>query len=213
MLSDESAIELLMMSYSGLQNKRLVAALQKAGINAVGLSGLDGSVIRGRRNRGIRIQDGDKVRIVRDLSGKPEALNLPLLDLLLDHGYAPVLTMPILDEYNEAINSENDDVVTLLCRCYHPPVVVQLIEAPGLLREPADESSLIRTLHPSELPAWEAQATGRIKRKLHALASLYLDGSPDVMIADGRCAHPIADALNSRGTVISARPSGAGARP
>jgi len=204
-LSDESAIELLMMSYAGLRNKRLVTALQKAGVNAVGLSGLDGRMIQGRRNRGIRVQDGDKVKILRDLSGRPETLNAPLLDLLTEHGYTPVLTMPVLDENNEAINSENDDVVTLLCRHYHPRVVVQLIEAPGLLRNPPEESSMIPTLHPSELKAWEAQSTGRIKRKLHALAGLYLDSSPDVILADGRREHPVMDALSGVGTVISSR--------
>lgn len=206
-LSDESAIELLMMSYAGLQNKRLVAALQKAGVNAVGLSGLDGRAIQGRRNRGIRIQDGDKVRILRDRSGKPEALNSYLLDLLLSHGYTPVLTMPILDETGEAINSENDDVVTLLSRSYRPPVVVQLIEAPGLLRNPGDESSVIANLHPSELKNWEAQSSGRIKRKLHALAGLYLDGDPEVILADGRREHPVLDALDHHGTVIRSRPA------
>src|SRR5688572_4097358 len=40
--SDDDAIELLMLAYSGLQNKRLVEQLQLAGRNAVGLTGLDG---------------------------------------------------------------------------------------------------------------------------------------------------------------------------
>jgi acetylglutamate/LysW-gamma-L-alpha-aminoadipate kinase len=204
--SDESAIELLMMAYAGLQNKRLVTAMQKAGINAIGLSGVDGHVIRGKRNRGIRIQEGDKIKILRDLSGKPEAVNTALLDLLMDNGYTPVLTMPILDENGEAINSENDDVVTLLHRHYRDAMVVQLIESPGLMRDPRDESSLIPRLDPAELVAWEEQSTGRIKRKLHALVALFADGAPAVIIADGRRTHPVVDALDCRGTVISAHP-------
>jgi acetylglutamate/LysW-gamma-L-alpha-aminoadipate kinase len=201
-LSDESAIELLMLAYAGLQNKRLVTALQKAGVNAVGLSGLDGRVIQGRRNRGIRVRDGDKIKILRDLSGKPEALNTALLDLLLNHGYIPVLTMPIIDESGEAINSENDDVVTLLHRHYRPAVIVQLIEAPGLLGNPRDDASVIPALRPADLAAWESESTGRIKRKLHALAGLFADGASTVIVADGRREHPVADALGSRGTVI-----------
>jgi acetylglutamate/LysW-gamma-L-alpha-aminoadipate kinase len=212
-LSDESAVELLMMSYAGLQNKRLVAALQRAGVNAVGLSGLDGCVIRGRRNRGIRVRDGEKVKVLRDLSGKPEAVNSQLLDLLTANGYTPVLTMPILDEGNEAINSENDDVVTLLCRHYRPQRVLQLIEAPGLLRDPQDESSVIPFMEPSELTSWESQSTGRIKRKLHALAALFADGAPEVIIADGRLEHPVAQALEGRGTVIRTGRREPGDRP
>ena len=205
-LSDESAIELLMMAYAGLQNKRLVAAFQQEGINAVGLSGLDGRVIQGRRNRGIRIQDGDKIRMLRDLSGKPEAVNTDLLDLLLEKGYTPVLTMPLIDENGVAINSENDDVVALLHQTYRAPVILQLIEAAGLLRDPEDPASVIPRLRPVEIAGWEGQAHGRIKRKLHALGRLFQHGSPTVIIADGRREHPVRDALAGRGTVIADQP-------
>jgi [amino group carrier protein]-L-2-aminoadipate 6-kinase len=201
-LSDDSAIELQMMAYAGLRNKQLVEACQRNGVNAVGLSGLDGRAVQGRRNRGIRIQDGDKVRMLRDRSGKPESVNAPLLNLLLDNGYLPILTMPILDETSEAINSENDDLVALLNRTFQATTIIHLIEAPGLLRDRNDPESLIRTLDPAELPEWEARETGRIKRKLRALASLFSAGKPRVILADGRKEHPVADAMSGDGTVI-----------
>ena len=112
--SDETAIDLLMMAYAGYRNKRLVELCQQHGINAIGLSGLDGRMIQGQRNKGIRVQEGEKVRIVRDFSGKPKAINKELLELLMSHGYTPVLSVPIIDENGFAINSENDDIVTLL---------------------------------------------------------------------------------------------------
>ncbi len=202
-LSDQSAIELLMLAYSGLQNKRIVQAFQRAGVNAVGLSGLDGRLIQGKRNRGIRVKDGGRIRILRDYSGKPATVNTGLLNLLLEHGYTPVLTMPIIDESLEAINSENDDVVALLQETHHASTIIQLIEAPGLMSTPEDPTSLIPALHPADIKELEVQSSGRIKRKLHALAKLFVNGSPIVIIADGRCEHPIADALQGRGTVIS----------
>jgi [amino group carrier protein]-L-2-aminoadipate 6-kinase len=201
-LSDDSAIGLQMMAYAGLRNKQIVEAFQRKGVNAVGLSGLDGRAIQGKRNRGIRVQDGEKIRMLRDRSGKPESANAALLDLLMSNGYLPVLTMPILDENSEAINSENDDVVALLHRTFQAETIVQLIEAPGLLRDRNDPESLIRTLDAAELPEWEARETGRIKRKLRALTALFATGSPGVIIADGRTQHPIKDALGGVGTVI-----------
>jgi acetylglutamate/LysW-gamma-L-alpha-aminoadipate kinase len=201
-LSDDSAIELQMMAYAGLRNKQIVEACQRKGVNAVGLSGLDGRAIQGRRNRGIRVQDGEKVRMLRDRSGKPDAANAAFLNLLVSNGYLPVLTMPILDENSEAINSENDDVVALLHRTFDASIIVQLIEAAGLLRDRNDPESLIRTLDPGELPEWEARETGRIKRKLRALSGLFATGSPEVIIADGRREHPVVDALSGMGTVI-----------
>jgi acetylglutamate/LysW-gamma-L-alpha-aminoadipate kinase len=50
--SDQEVIDLQILAYAGLRNKRLVELLQQAGKNAIGLSGLDGAVIRGKRNQG-----------------------------------------------------------------------------------------------------------------------------------------------------------------
>ena len=108
--SDEKLLDVMMMAYAGLRNKRIVELCHRHGINAVGLSGLDGKIVQGRRNKGIRVYQGKKLKIVRDFSGKPQTVNAHLLELLLDNGYVPVLTVPIIDEQNAAINTENDEV-------------------------------------------------------------------------------------------------------
>ena len=200
--SDESAIDLLLMAYAGLRNKRLVELCQGVGINAIGLTGIDGQVIRGRRNPGIRVREGDKTRIIRDLSGKPIQENQVLLELLIRHGYTPVLTVPIIDENRVAINSENDEIVSLLQKSFRAAVVVQMIEAPGFLADSGDSSSLIPRLTPPELTDWEEQVNGRMKRKLHALRKLFDYGAMKVIIADGRVRQPVRDAFSGRGTVI-----------
>ena len=82
--SDEQAIDLLMMAYAGLQNKRIVERLQRHGRNAIGLTGLDGRLVAATRNRGIRVREGDKTLLLRDFSGRPRAVNEPLLRLLLE---------------------------------------------------------------------------------------------------------------------------------
>jgi len=112
--SDNEAIDVMLMAYSGLRNKRLVELCQRHGLNAVGLTGLDGAMVRGSRNKGIRIKDGLKQRIIRDNSGKPKSINTEMLNYLLNNGYIPLLTVPILDENGFAVNSENDDIVAVL---------------------------------------------------------------------------------------------------
>jgi acetylglutamate/LysW-gamma-L-alpha-aminoadipate kinase len=102
--TDQPALDILIMAYAGLRNKRIVELCHQFGINAIGLSGIDGKVIRGRRNTGIRTYEQGKLKIVRDFSGKPHSLNKDLLDLLLTHGYTPVLSIPLIDENNFAIN-------------------------------------------------------------------------------------------------------------
>ena len=51
--SDEKALDVMMMAYAGVKNKRMVEMCQQNGINAIGLSGLDGKMIQGKRNNGI----------------------------------------------------------------------------------------------------------------------------------------------------------------
>jgi len=201
-LSDPAAIDAMLMSYAGLRNKRIVEALLQAGVSAVGLCGLDGRLIQGRRNRGIRIEENGRTRILHDLSGKPQSVNVALLRALLDLGHTPVLTVPIADESGAAINAENDDIVAVLARDLRADTVVQLIEAPGLLRDPADPCSAIGSLDAEELAAWDERASGRIKRKLHALRRLLEGSAPRIVVADGRRDHPIADALAGVGTEV-----------
>ncbi len=201
--ADEDALEIMMMAYAGLANKQLVACLRRHGINAIGLSGIDGGLVQGRRNAGIRVRDNGKKLLLRDLSGKPERINTDLLRLLLEAGYVPVLTMPILDEEGHPISSENDDVLALIQQQLCADSIVMLIEASGLLADPADPASLVARLSPGELAAWETRVGGRMRRKLMALGKLFHHNRPQVFIADGRATNPVSGAISGRGTCIS----------
>jgi len=201
--SDEKLLDVMMMTYAGLRNKRIVELCHQHGINAVGLTGMDGKMVQGKRNQGIRVHRGGKLKIVRDYSGKPRAVNAALLQLLLDNGYVPVLTVPIIDEQNVAINTENDDVVRVLQQTLQADTVINLIEAPGLLEDKDDASSLIENISPLELEAREQQVEGRMKRKMLAVRKLFEQGATKVVISDGRAEHPVIDALAGKGTVIA----------
>lgn len=200
--SDEKLLDVMMMAYAGLRNKRIVELCQQNDINAIGLTGIDGKIVQGVRNKGIRVYQGKKLKIIRDFSGKPRSVNAPLLQLLLNNGYVPVLTVPIIDEHNAAINSENDDVVRVLQQALHADTVINLIEAPGFLENPEDAGSLIKHIRAAELEAREQQVEGRMKRKMLSIRKLFEHGASKVIIGDGRSEHPVNDALADQGTVI-----------
>jgi acetylglutamate/LysW-gamma-L-alpha-aminoadipate kinase len=201
--SDESLLDLMMMAYAGLRNKRIVELCHQHGINAVGLSGIDGKVIQGKRNQGIKVMQNGKKKIVRDYSGKPEMVNKALLLMFLENDYVPVLTVPIIDEHNAAINTENDDVVRVLQQSMRADTILSLIEAPGFLEDRSDEASVINKISPVELESREQQVEGRMKRKMLSLRRLFEHGATRVIIGDGRSEHPVADALAGKGTVIA----------
>ena len=208
-LSDDDAIDVLMAAYAGVRNKRLVEALRKAGVNALGLTGLDGGLVRGERNRGIRtVQNGRKL-LLRDNSGKPRSVDGALLQDLLGKGYTPVLTVPIAGEDGAALNTENDDVLALVAAELRATDVVSLIEAPGLLADRHDPSTLVARLEPEELAAWEDRVEGRMRRKIRALRSLFeLAPGCRVVLADGRAESAVSRALAGEGTTIASRDIG-----
>ena len=200
--SDEQAMDAIMMAYAGLRCSRFVELCQRNNVNAIGLSGIDGQAVQGQRNRGIRVREGKKTIMKRDFSGKPKRVNTALFRLLMDNGYVPVLTIPIIDENGHAINSENDDIVNVLQRELGADKIVQLIEAPGFLEDKDDPTSLLAELSRSELERREQQVESRMKRKMLALGRLMQDGVSKVIISDGRTDKPISDALAGKGTII-----------
>lgn len=200
--SDETALDVMMMAYSGLKNKRIVEMCQQNSINAVGLTGLDGGLVKGLRNRGIRVKEGSKLKIIRDFSGKPKEINTKLLNVLLENGFIPVLTVPIIDENGFAINTENDDIVRVLKNAINAHTVISLIEAPGFMEDVNDPDSIIKTMSQNDLEMRENQVEGRMKRKVLALRKLFVKGPCKVIISDGRVDNPIKDVLEGKGTII-----------
>lgn len=200
--SDDDALDAIFMAYSGLRNKRLVELFQQHGVNAVGLTGLDGRIVQGERNRGIRVVEDGRKMLKRDKSGKPRNVNAALLRLLIDNGYTPVLTIPIADESGAAVNTENDDVVCLLQQALAADTVLQLIGAAGFLQDENDPRSVVSRMTRAELARREQEVTGRMKRKMHALNKLAHGDCRRIILSDGRTDHPVRDALEGRGTWI-----------
>ncbi|HKZ39498.1 MAG TPA: hypothetical protein VJ044_00970, partial [Candidatus Hodarchaeales archaeon] len=184
--TDQKGLDIMLMAYAGLQNKRIVELCQKNGINAVGLTGLDGRLVQGRRNVGIRVRENGKTKVKHDYSGKPSQTNDLLFRILLENKFVPVVTVPILDEENNAINSENDDIVALIHRRLHAEKIIHLIEAPGLMRDPKDPTTTIETLTLQELSSEELNINGRMKRKLYAIKKILEHPPAHVVISDGR---------------------------
>ncbi|MGN6811747.1 MAG: [LysW]-aminoadipate kinase, partial [Thermomicrobiales bacterium] len=95
--TDRETLETMLMVYAGKINKVLVEGLQRRGVNAVGLSALDGRIATGRRKPAIRVIENGKSKMLRgDYAGSIEQIDASLLRLLLGAGYLPVLTPPAL---------------------------------------------------------------------------------------------------------------------
>ena len=202
--TDDETMEVFMMVYCGAVNKRMVERLQRRGVGAVGLSGLDGRVLEGRHKRSVRSVEEGKTRVLHgDHTGTVERVNSALLRLLLDAGHLPVLTPPAASFEGVAINVDGDRAAAAVAAALGATDLVILSNVPGLLADLHDEASLIPTVARSGVEDAITHAGGRMKKKLLGAAEAIDGGVGRVVIGDARIATPITAALAGRGTVIA----------
>lgn len=202
--TDEKAIDIFLMVYAGLANKRIVATLQRHGVNAIGLSGVDGRLWQGKRKRVVySVVDGKTKLITDSMTGKVEHINTELINLLLENNYVPVLCPPALSEDNEIINTDNDWATAVLAGELGAEKMVVLFEAPGMLKTFGDESSLIKKIDKSALHTFLSNAEGRMKKKILGAEEAFKRGLKKMYWSDGRINNPITKALQGAGTIIS----------
>lgn len=201
--TDNQAIEVLSMVYAGLVNKKIVTKLQSFGVNAVGLSGADGRIWEGKRKKVlISVEDGKK-KLIRDTyTGKVEKVNAELLNNLVSQGYVPVITQPAISYESELINTDNDRNIAVMARDLKVKKLVVLFEAPGLLKDVDDESSLIKSINKSEIEAVMQQVSGRMRKKALGAKEAIENGVEEIYWSDARVEKPITEALNHKGTII-----------
>lgn len=201
--TDRRTLEIFEMVYCGQMNKGLVEKLQMRGVNAVGLSGLDGRIWEGPRKDAIKvIQDGRRLVIRDDFTGKVEKVNTSLLQTLLTAGTLPVLTPPAASFDGEAINVDGDRAAAATAAAFQAEALVILSNVPGLLEKFPDESSLIRHIPAAKIDQFMAVAEDRMKKKVMGAQEALAQGIGRVIFADGRVEQPVRQALAGEGTVI-----------
>ncbi len=201
--TDRPTLEIFAAAVNGKVNTLLVEQLQQNGVNAFGLSGLDGRLLAAKRKGSIRIVENGKRKILRgDYTGKIHTVNAALLETLLSAGYTPVIAPLAVSEKGEALNVDADRAAAMVAAALRADTLILLTAAPGLLRNFPDESSLIAHLPAAQLEAALEYAQGRMKKKVLGAQEALAGGAKQVVIADGRIAHPIAHALAGGGTRI-----------
>jgi acetylglutamate/LysW-gamma-L-alpha-aminoadipate kinase len=202
--TDRTTLEIFLAAAAGKLNKLIVERLQRRGVRAVGISGLDGRVLEGQRKAMIRIVEDGKQKILRDdWTGTVEKVNSDLLRLLLDAGYLPVVA-PIAASYDgEALNVDGDRAAAAIGGALQADALLLLTNVPGLLRNFPDEESLIRHIPRSAVEEFLPVAQGRMKKKILGAAEALSGGVAKVILADARVSEPISKALAGAGTTIA----------
>lgn len=150
-ITDKATLDIVTMVYAGLVNKQLVAALQGAGCNALGLSGADGHIVRAHRRRPNPIDYG--------FVGDIDAVDGKLLATLLEAGITPVFSAIMYDGGTSLLNCNADSVAEAIARgaaALAPTDLVFCFEKRGVLRDAEDNDSLIERITPTSYPPLKA---------------------------------------------------------
>ena len=146
-VTDAATIEVVTMVYAGLLNKRIVAALQSKGCNAIGLSGADANVIPAHRRAPKPIDYG----FVGDIN--TDEMGHQTLAALLDAGLTPVFCAITHDGQGTLLNSNADSVASAVAVALTKIAPTDLhfcFEREGVLADINDESSLIKQISSRE---------------------------------------------------------------
>lgn len=202
--TDRRTLEIFAMAVNGKVNTLLVEQLQRLGVNALGLSGLDGRLLQATRKDAIQSIENGKRKLVRDdYTGKIEQVNTELLAAILHAGYTPVVAPLAVSLQGEALNVDADRAAAMVAAALKAQTLIMLTGVPGVLRAFPDESTLIAHLPQSRLPEALELVAGRMKKKILGAEEALKGGVGQVIIADGRVASPISSALQGKGTRIT----------
>jgi acetylglutamate kinase len=172
-------IDAVLKVFAGSVNKQLVAALIEAGVEAVGLSGVDACLV-----------EAELLRPELGQVGRPVRANAALLECLAGGGYLPVVACVAGDRQGRIYNVNADQMAVACASAFRADRLVFLTDVDGVLD--ADKRLLpLLSLEASEALIRSGVATGGMQAKLTAAGQALRDGIPQVVIAPGGAANTI----------------------
>lgn len=181
-VTDRETAQVALMVLAGKINKNLVNLLHGEGGRAIGLSGIDGHMIRAR------MLDESLGYVGEITAVNPD----PILDVL-DKGYIPVVSTVGCDDEGGIYNINADTAAARIAASLGAESLISMTDIRGILRDPTDESTLIPSVQVSEAPQLirEGIISGGMIPKIECCIEAIRRGVKKVFIIDGRVPHAI----------------------
>jgi acetylglutamate kinase len=185
-ITDQDTIEVVEMVLAGSVNKDIVSLINRAGGNAVGLSGKDGNLLHAKK---IELDDGVDIGHV----GEIDSVNEDLINMLSDSGVIPVIAPVASDENGGTWNVNADTAAGVIAGAISAEKLVFLTDTPGLLRKIDDPESLIHQVKFKEVEQLtkDGVIAGGMIPKINACHNALDSGVKKTHIIDGRVPHAL----------------------
>ncbi|HEX8139897.1 MAG TPA: acetylglutamate kinase [Pyrinomonadaceae bacterium] len=189
-VTDDATLEMAKMIFAGKINTDILAALRQRGIEAVGLSGVDGNIVHAERRPPKEILNratGERENVDFGHVGDVIRIDSRLLCVLLDQGYLPVVSSLGADSEGMVFNINADTIATEIAVRLEAEKLILLSDVDGIfLREGAPETKLSRlTIAQAEDLVHSGAATGGMIPKLQAIVALLRRGVKSAHIING----------------------------
>jgi acetylglutamate kinase len=207
-----AVLEVAKMVYAGRLNVDLLAVLRRHGVRGVGLSGIDADLVTASKRPPVQVRDDDGEERLVDFGevGDIEKVDTAVLEALLGSGYVPVVASLAADASGRPLNVNADTLAQAIATALQAKKLIFLTSAPGVLRDPKDESSLLAFAVPEDLAPFLATGAigGGMRPKVEACIRAVTGGVRRTHIIDGRVADSLLVELftgHGCGTMVVAR--------
>lgn len=182
--TDEETMDIVQMVLCGKVNKNLVANLEQSGGKAIGLCGMDGSMIKAKKKKSE--VDLGLVGTVTDIDTQP-ILNA------LNNGYIPVISTIGVGKDSQCYNINADTAAAKIAAKLNAENLILMTDIRGLLMDKDDESTLIPAVNISDVPNLVRQniISGGMIPKIECCVEAIRRGVNRSFIIDGRIPHSI----------------------
>ena len=181
-VTDKETVDIVQMVLAGKINKNLVNLLENKGAKAIGLSGIDGHMIK-----------SEKLDDVHGFVGEITNVDVtPIVDCL-DKGYIPVISTIGYDNEGNTYNINADTAAARIAGALGAESLISMTDIEGILRDKNDPSTLISKIYVSDAPRLmrEGVISGGMIPKVNCCIEAIRRGVRKVFIIDGRIPHSI----------------------
>ncbi len=181
-VTDKDTVNVVQMVLAGKVNKDLVCQIGNLGGHAIGLSGMDGNMIK--------CKPLDKEH---GYVGEITEMNMEAVNEILNNNWIPVISTIGYDENGNCYNINADTVAAAVAGELKAEALVSMTDIVGLLRDKDDDSTLIHRVYISDTPALIADGiiSGGMIPKIDSMTQALRDGCKKAFIIDGRVPHSI----------------------
>jgi acetylglutamate/LysW-gamma-L-alpha-aminoadipate kinase len=199
--TDKETMEIFTMVMAGKINKHIVSSLLAHDVLAVGITGIDGALVKASRKKQlIAVDETGRKRLVEGgYTGKIEAIDTKLMHLLLDNGYVPVVAPIAIGQEFEELNVDGDRMAAHIAGNLKAEKLILLTDVKGLVLD----GGLVPKLTLKDAESTLSKIGKGMITKIHAASEAIKLGVGEVIVTSGLENTPISKSLDgTAGTVI-----------